>query len=110
MKGEITDSANKRILFLPHAVQQMARPDRMISPSEVEPAILGGEIIEEYLDDSRGRNCLIMHLSGDRCVHVICTPQSDYLAIITVYLPDVELWEMGLRTGKYLWNVCIARD
>jgi len=100
MKDEINDSAKHRILFLPHAIQQMARPDRMISVTEVERVILNGEVIEEYPDDPRGRSCLMMHLSGDRCIHVVCAPKSDYLAIITVYLPDVELWELDFRTRK----------
>ena len=56
MNKKIISVAKKRILFLPHAIKQMSRVDRMISPEEVEECIFNGEIIEVYLDDSRGLN------------------------------------------------------
>ena len=56
MNKKIISVAKKRILFLPHAIKQMSRVDRMISPEEVEKCIFNGEIIEVYLDDSRGLN------------------------------------------------------
>jgi len=60
-------AARQRILFLPHAIRQMSHPDRMITPEEVERVVLGGEIIE------------------------------DYLAIITAYRPDPELWSADFK-------------
>jgi hypothetical protein len=48
MKQKIISSANKKILFLPHAVKQISRPDRIISTEEVRDTVLFGEIIEEY--------------------------------------------------------------
>jgi len=39
---EIKIAANKRILYLPHAIRQMSRPDRMISPEEVRNVIEQG--------------------------------------------------------------------
>jgi len=32
---QVRRAAEKRLLFLPHALQQMIRPDRMISEDEV---------------------------------------------------------------------------
>ena len=43
----IRDRASQRILFLPHAVHQMSRPDRMISTADVRKSIEEGEIIED---------------------------------------------------------------
>ncbi|QTA84323.1 DUF4258 domain-containing protein [Desulfonema magnum] len=87
MKQKIISSANKKILFLPHAIKQMSRPDRMITADEIREAVLSGEIIEEYMEDQRGESCLILHTKQNRIIHVVCTPKSEYLAIITAYLP-----------------------
>ncbi|CAB1062755.1 hypothetical protein D1BOALGB6SA_7537 [Olavius sp. associated proteobacterium Delta 1] len=48
----VRQSAAKRILFLAHAVRQMAQPDRMISTTDVRAVIANGEVIEDYLDDA----------------------------------------------------------
>ena len=42
MNEQIIVSAKQRILFLPHAIKQMSRVNRMISPSDVEMCILEG--------------------------------------------------------------------
>ena len=89
-------AAKKRILFLPHAIRQMSRVDRMISPKEVEKCISDGEIIEEYYDDARGESCLICYV-GSRAIHVVCAPKDEYLAIVTAYLPDSLLWSNDFK-------------
>lgn len=96
MNSEIIFAAKKRILFLPHAVRQMSRTDRMISSSDVQKCIFGGVIIEEYRDDTRGKSCLMCHIDG-RAVHVVCSPKDEYLAIITAYLPDPALWSKDFK-------------
>lgn len=47
------EAASKRLLFLPHTIRQMARPDRMIATTEVETVVMTGEvtIITAYLPD-----------------------------------------------------------
>ncbi len=90
---KIKEVAKKRILFLPHAVRQMSRPDRMITPNDVKLVIEEGKIIEDYPDDPRGHSCLISGKDiNNRSIHVVCAPKDDYLAIITAYLPDPNLW------------------
>ena len=42
----ITETAREKLLFLPHAIEQLARAASMISPDEVERALTEGEIIE----------------------------------------------------------------
>lgn len=56
----VQQAAAKRLLFLPHAIQQMSRPDRLITASEVRSVIEHGEIIENYPDDVRGHSCLML--------------------------------------------------
>lgn len=97
----IRERAGRKILFLPHAVRQMSRPDRMISPAEIRDIVADGEIIEEYPDDPRGLSCLISGKGdGGRPIHVVCTPKEDYLAIITAYVPILDNWEEGFSRRK----------
>jgi hypothetical protein len=97
MKQQIILSASKKILYLPHAVKQMSRPDRMISIEEVRDTILFGEIIEEYKDDQRGQSCLVFHTKENRVIHVVCAPKAEYLAIITAYIPLPDQWSSDFK-------------
>ena len=90
----IRSAASKGILYLPHAVRQMSRPDRMITTSEVRRAIYIGNVIEDYPEDPRGHSCLIHgHGKDERPIHVVCSPKPEFLVIITAYLPNDEEWE-----------------
>jgi hypothetical protein len=96
--SRIRISAGKRILFLPHAIRQMSRPDRMIKPSEVRRVVEKGNVIEDYPEDARGHSCLLLGFGDEnRPVHVVCAPKDDYLAIITAYLPDLKEWSPDYR-------------
>jgi len=41
----VRQAASKRILYLPHALRQMLRLDRMITKSEVRSVVEAGEVI-----------------------------------------------------------------
>jgi hypothetical protein len=91
---EVRWVAERRLLFLPHAIDQMNRPERMISLREVREVILFGQLIEDYPEDPRGHSCLLCgqtHLN--RMIHVVCSPKDEYLAIISAYVPDPNRWE-----------------
>ena len=91
-------AACQRVLFLPHAVRQMLRPDRIISRAEVRDVIERGEVIEDYPEDARGHSCLLLGFAeGKRAVHVVCAPNVDYLAVITAYLPYADEWSKDYR-------------
>ncbi len=93
--------AKRKLLFLPHAIRQMSRPERMITPQEVEKVVMTGELVEDYPHDSRGHSCLLLGLGdGDRAIHVVCSPKEDYLAVITAYLPDTAQWLPGFRRRR----------
>ena len=98
---DVRAAAQKRLLFLPHAIRQMSRPQRMISSNEVDGVVRNGELIEDYPNDLRGHSCL-MPGSGDvgRAVHVVCSPKDEYLAIITAYLPDPAQWSDDFRRRR----------
>lgn len=94
-------AAEKKLLFLPHAIRQMSRPERMITPQEVERVVMTGELVEDYPYDSRGHSCLLLGLgNGDRAIHVVCSPKEDYLAVITAYLPDTTQWSPDYRRRR----------
>ena len=94
-------AANKKMLFLPHAVNQMSRPERVISIHEVRHVIEKGGVIEDYSDDPRGHSCLILGKGiGGRPVHVVCSPKEDFLAIITPYLPSEAEWKNNYSERK----------
>ena len=103
--GEVSDFVNrvrtasvKRRLYLSHALRQMARPERMITTSEVRETIERGELIEDYPEDPRGHSCLMLGFDEKhRPIHVVCSPKKDYLAIITAYVPESTKWIDGFR-------------
>lgn len=96
----IKESAAKRILFLPHAVRQMLKPDRMITTKDVRRVIANGEVIEDYPEDASGHSCLIIGITTDRSIHVVCSPKEEYLTIITAYVPNKQDWEDNYKKRK----------
>lgn len=91
-------AAAKMLLFLPHAVRQMNRPERMITETEVHEVVLLGTVIENYPEDVRGHSCLMAgETAAGRTVHIVCSPTDEYLAIITAYVPDPTEWD---ETGR----------
>ena len=91
--ARVRSAAGIRVLFLPHALRQMLRPDRMITTKEVRQAIVDGVVVEDYPEDPRGHSCLIAG-RGDRGrpIHLVCAPKGDFLAVITAYIPDSDEW------------------
>ena len=83
MLTQVHEAANQRFLFLPHALNQMNYPERMIATIEVRNVLFHGEIIEEYPEDVRGHSCLMLGYGAEnRPIHVVCAPKDDYLVII----------------------------
>ena len=73
----------------------------MITPTEVQHVIEKGEMIEDYPEDVRGPSCLMLGFRvGRQPIHVVCSPQEDYLAIITAYVPDNKLWTENFRERR----------
>ena len=97
----IKQSAEKKIIYSVHALDEMIAEDEMITKDEIRYIISGGEIIEDYPEDKRGHSCLMSGISGsNRPVHVVCAPKEDYLAIITTYLPSLTKWESDFKTRR----------
>ena len=98
---KIRTAAAKRVLFLPHAVRQMSRPERMISTTEVREVLTSGEVIEEYPDDPRGPSALLFGSGpAGRAIHVVASPKEEYAAVITAYVPDPTIWSEDMKTRR----------
>jgi len=75
----------------------------MISAPDVREAVEQGELVEDYPEDARGHSCLILgHGVDGTPLHVVCSPKTDYLAIITAYIPSSQEWEQNLIERKRL--------
>jgi len=99
----IRNAAKKRCLFLPHALRQMNRPERMISTGEIRQVIEHGEIIEDYPEDARGHSCLMLGRGEfNRPIHIVCAHKEDYLAVITAYIPGENEWADDFKIRRAL--------
>jgi len=97
----IRTTAAKKLLFLPHAIRQMNKPDRMIMAAEVRAVVRQEEVIEDYPEDPRGHSCLLRgEPTPGRIIHVVCSPKDEYLAIITAYIPDAAEWDETKRQRR----------
>ena len=74
---------------------------RNITQSDVEKALLNGEIIEEYENDYPYPSCLVYGINlNDEDLHVVCGSNGKELWIITAYYPDNIEWENDRKTRK----------
>lgn len=87
-------------MFRAHALVRMAEPG--ISVEEVRTVVAGGDTIENYPTDTPYPSRLLLGWSGDRPIHVVAAddPGSDITVVITVYQPDLELWEPDFRKRR----------
>ena len=88
---EIQDKIRKgEYRFSDHAVKRMIK--RAIERSEVENAIMSGEIIEEYPEDKYSPSCLIYgKTDGRRDLHIqVSLPPT--VVVITTYEPELDEW------------------
>lgn len=73
----------------------------MITIQEVRSVLEQGEVIEDYPEDARGHSCLMLGFgAAGRLVHVVCAPKEEYLAIITVYIPNDKQWNADWKTRR----------
>lgn len=83
--------------FSLHAVKRSA--ERRISRSEIEEAILNGEIIERYPDDKYSPSCLVLGwTTAKRPLHLQLSLAPN-VKLITLYEPDTAEW-IDYKTRK----------
>lgn len=89
-----------RIEFSGHAVRRMF--ERRITEDAVVGAILKGDVIAEYPDDKPYPSFLVLGESGEHPLHVVLgvEPASKVGLVITVYVPEPNLWSDDFRTRR----------
>ena len=97
---QVRRAATQKIIFSQHAVDEMLAEDQAITTEEVRCVIFEGEIIEEYQEDARGQSVLILGYGDNRPMHLVCSPKTEYLAIITTYTPSLRKWDPNYRTRR----------
>lgn len=82
-----------KILWSAHAERERFHDN--LSVIEILDAIHSGDIIEQYDDDKPLPSCLMAGKSGNKNIHAVIGYNADtgYIRIITVYIPDPELWD-----------------
>ena len=86
--------------FSDHATRRSIQ--RGIAPAEIQQAVAGGEIIEDYPDDYYGPSCLILgYTLTQRPLHIHCTYATRLLVkIITVYQPNPLEWVENYKVRR----------
>ena len=89
----------EKIRWTNHVIVRLLQ--RNITQSDVEYALLNGEIIEEYEDSYPYPSCLVYGINLDnKVLHIVCGSNEEELWIITAYYPDNTEWQNDLKTRK----------
>lgn len=90
----------QKVVFSGHAVKQMFH--RKISRDEVKAVLDHGEVIAEYPDDRPYPSYLMLGMVDQRPIHAVVAKDAEMqtVYVVTVYEPDVELWQADFKTRK----------
>ena len=86
-----------------HAQQERLEDDLDIT--DIEVAIMNGEVLEDYPDDPRGESCLLLGYVGENPLHIVAgwtrmkLSDKKALRIITVYVPRPPKWPTPRERG-----------
>lgn len=90
------EKTKRKIISNQYEISFHAKKERYaedITISDLENAILNGEILEDYPNDRRGSSCLILGCSRNIPIHVICGhTETKWVRILTVYIPKPPKW------------------
>ena len=88
-----------KIKWSSHCLERMQERD--ISRADVKKCIENGEIIEDYPEDFPHPSCLIFGYNvNNKVIHVVVGKDSEYIYIITAYIPNTTKFEEDLKTRK----------
>ena len=92
------------VLYTSHARNEMQREEfGEIVEQEVLEAVLSGEMIEEYPDDTPYQSVLMFGKTyANRPLHLVCAYalEDQVVIVITVYHPDPRRWDDYRRRKK----------
>jgi hypothetical protein len=85
--------------FSKHGDQE--RQNDNLTIVEVNEALLGGRILEQYEDTGRGESCLVAGFTeSGKPIHIVCGRRGDWLVIITVYIPRPPKFKTPYERGE----------
>ena len=90
--------ADEKVFFTQHFLYRI--DERGISLTDIESAVINGEIIEQYPDDSPHPSVLLLGNISCIPLHVVVGLGRNMVWLITAYYPDLEKWENDFRTRK----------
>lgn len=91
---------SKQIRFTDHAIKRANEREINII-TDIVPALMNGEIIEEYPDDYPYKSYLVLGITlKDKPLHVVCAIANSELWIISEYFPNNIKWESDYKTRK----------
>ena len=90
----------EQLIFRVQALQRMF--ERNVSVEDVKMVVSNGETIEGYPEDKPYPSRLVLGWSGSRPLHVVVAHnlRDNEIVVITVYEPDLELWEADYRRRR----------
>lgn len=72
--------------------------------TQIEEALLNGQILEQYPNTGRGESCLVLGFAASTPIHIVCGWRSEKVALITVYVPKlpkfIDPWTRGNRSNE----------
>ena len=91
---------SESIVYRVHALQRMF--ERGITEEDVHQVLETGEVIERYPDDRPYPSRLVLGWREDRPLHVVVAEraETDTLIVITVYEPNLALWEDDFKRRR----------
>jgi hypothetical protein len=90
---------NGKIVLTTHVRARMKERD--IKYSNVIPAILNGEIIEQYTSSAPYPSCLVLgYIGAHKPLHVVLSVDNGCVWVITTYWPTLDKWEDDYKTRK----------
>jgi hypothetical protein len=85
-----------------HAERERENDHLLVADIE-ESVLMGGELLEDYPDDPRGHSCLVLGFNrAGQAIHTVWgLLPSDWVRLITVYIPQPPKWiDPWTRGGK----------
>ncbi len=94
------DDVRNQLVFRSHSVQRMFQ--RGINTEDVLHVLATGDVIEDYPDDTPYASRLLLGWRGVRPIHVVAADNVDgrETIVVTVYEPDLALWEDDFRRRR----------
>jgi hypothetical protein len=89
-----------KIIFSQHAFTRMF--ERKLTPDLVVRATRAGDVIASYPDDQPYPSLLLLYTERGRVLHLVVGEhkETETCYIITVYIPDAQLWNADFRTRR----------